>query len=82
MSYDRLLKPRSIAVFGGLAARELISQCDLMGFQGEIWPVHPSKTEILGRRVFRSVSELPGSPDAAYVAVNRHATIDLVGDLA
>jgi len=82
MSYERLLKPRSVAVFGGVAARELIRQCDLVGYQGDIWPVHPDKTEILGRKVFRSVEELPGSPDAAYIAVNRHATVDIVRDLA
>ena len=82
MSFERLLQPRSIAVFGGSAAAELIRQCDLMGYEGELWPVHPKKDEILGRRVYRSVAELPGSPDAAYVAVNRNLTIDIVGELA
>ena len=82
MSIERLLKPRSIAVFGGAQAQEVIRQSDLMDFQGEIWPVHPKKTEILGRKVYRSVAELPGSPDAAYVGVNRSLTIDIVRDLA
>jgi acyl-CoA synthetase (NDP forming) len=53
-----------------------------MGYKGEIWPVHPKKTEILGRKVYRSVEDLPGSPDAAYVGVNRYLTIDIVRDLA
>ena len=44
MVFERLLKPRSGAVFGDSAVRELIRQCDLMGYQGEIWPVHPNKT--------------------------------------
>ena len=82
MSFERLLQPRSIAVFGGSAAVELIRQCDLMGYEGELWPVHPKKDEILGRKVYRSVEGLPGSPDAAYVAVNRNLTIHIVGDLA
>ncbi len=82
MSIERLLKPRSIAVFGGAQAQEVIRQSDRMGYEGEIWPVHPKKTEILGRTVYRSVSDLPGSPDAAYVGVNRHLTIDIVRDLA
>ena len=82
MSFERLLKPRSIAVFGGAQAQEVIRQSDRMGYRGEIWPVHPQKTEIMGRRVFRSVADLPGSPDAAYVGVNRHLTINIVGDLA
>jgi len=81
-SSTRLLKPRSIAVFGGGVAEELVRQCDRMGYEGEIWPVHPKKEEIRGRRVYRSVEELPGSPDAAYVGVNRKLTIDIVRDLA
>jgi acyl-CoA synthetase (NDP forming) len=82
MPFERLLQPRSIAVFGGAQAQEMIRQSDRMGYKGQIWPVHPKKTEILGRTVFRSVEDLPGSPDAAYVAVNRHLTIDIVRDLA
>ena len=82
MSFERLLQPRSIAVFGGAQAQEVIRQSDLMGYKGDIWPVHPKKTEILGRRVFRSVADLPGSPDAAYVGVNRQLTIGIVRDLA
>jgi len=82
MSFERLLKPRSIATFGGANAQEVIRQSDLMGYKGEIWPVHPKKTEILGRRVYSSVDDLPGSPDAAYLGVNRYLTIDIVRDLA
>ena len=82
MSFERLLKPRTIAIFGGAQAQEVIRQSDRMGYKGEIWPVHPKKTEIMGRKVYRSVKDLPESPDAAYVGVNRYLTIDIVRDLA
>jgi len=82
MSFERLLNPRTIAAFGGANAQEVIRQSDLMEYKGEIWPVHPKKTEILGRKVYRSVEDLPGSPDAAYIGVNRYLTIDIVRDLA
>jgi acyl-CoA synthetase (NDP forming) len=82
MSFQRLLQPESIAVFGGGVAEELVRQCDRLGYGGDVWPVHPKKAEVGGRRVFRSVAELPGSPDAAYVGVNRNLTIDIVRDLA
>ncbi|MGF6256504.1 acetate--CoA ligase family protein [Ensifer sp. LBL] len=81
-SLDRLIRPRSIAVFGGKEARRVIEQCDKMGFTGEIWPVHPRETEILGRKCYRSVAELPGAPDASFVGVNRQLTIDIIRDLA
>jgi acetyl-CoA synthetase len=80
--FSRLINPRSIAVFGGAQAEELIRQCDKLGYTGEIYPVHPSKTEIAGRKVYRSVADLPKSPDAAYVGVNRNLTIDIIRDLA
>ncbi|MBC8335691.1 MAG: acetate--CoA ligase family protein [Anaerolineales bacterium] len=81
-TFERFLKPHSIAAFGGANAAEVIRQSDLMGYEGEIWPVHPKKTEILGRKVYRSVADLPGSPDAAYLGVNRNLTIDIVRELA
>ncbi len=82
MSIKRLLEPGSVAVFGGGVAEELVRQCDRMGYEGEIWPVHPKKNEVGGRKVYRSVADLPASPDAAYVGVNRNLTIDIVRDLA
>ena len=79
---ERLLRPKTIAVIGGKEAAEVIRQCDRMGYAGEIWPVHPSKEDVSGRRAFKSVAELPAAPDAAFVAVNRHLSIDIVRSLA
>ena len=61
----RLLRPRSIVVFGGQPAERVIEQCDLLGFEGPIWPVHPTRSEIRGRRCYADVASLPGVPDAA-----------------
>ena len=79
---DRLLRPQTIAVFGGREARRVIEQCDRMGFAGEIWPVHPKLDEVLGRRCCRSLSDLPAAPDAAFVGVNRVLTVDIVRGLS
>ena len=81
-SLTRLIRPRSIAVFGGKEARRVVEQCDKMGFTGDIWPVHPREDEILGRRCYRSVAELPAAPDASFVGVNRQLTIPIIRDLA
>jgi acyl-CoA synthetase (NDP forming) len=82
MSLERLLRPRSIAVFGGREAANLVHQCDRMGFAGDIWPVHPYRDELAGRRCFRSTAELPRAPDAAFIGVNRTASVDIVAQLA
>ena len=79
---ERLLRPRSVAVFGGVQAAAVVEQCLKMGFSGDIWPVHPTKADVHGVRAYRSVAELPGAPDAAFVGVNRHLSIDVVRELA
>jgi acyl-CoA synthetase (NDP forming) len=82
LDLTRLLRPRSIAVVGGKYAESVIDQCDRMGYGGDIWPVHPSRDAIRGRSCVASVSELSTSPDAAFLGVNRHATLDLLRELA
>ena len=78
---ERLLRPKSIAAVGGLQASRVVEQCQLMGFEGDIWPVHPTKTEVGGIPAFASVEDLPGSPDATFIGVNRHLTIKVVQSL-
>lgn len=84
MSRDlsRLLRPRSIAVMGSVWAQNVIAQCRKMGFAGAVWPVHPTKPEIGGVRAYPSLADLPGAPDATFIGVNRHATVDVVGELS
>ena len=77
-SLQRLLRPKSIAVIGGIEAAAVVEQCIKIGFKGNIWPVHPTKDEVFGYKTYSSIELLPSSPDAAYVAVNRQRTIPIV----
>ena len=81
MRLERILRPKSIAAIGGLQAGRVVEQCKLMGYEGEIWPVHPTKTEVHGVKAYRSVADLPAAPDAAFIGVNRHLTIEVVREL-
>lgn len=81
-SLERLLAPRSIAVIGGQEARLVIEECDRIGFDGEIWPVHPKADTVQGRRCWRDIESLPGTPDAAFIGVNRTNSIAIVEALA
>ena len=81
-SLNRLLAPRSLAFVGGRPAEVAISQCRALGFEGDLWPVHPTRDEVCGPPAFPSVDDLPGVPDAVLVAVNRTATIDVVARLS
>ncbi|MFM2278769.1 MAG: hypothetical protein RLZZ444_1000, partial [Pseudomonadota bacterium] len=80
-SLSRLIRPKSIAVFGGKEAGRVVEQSKKMGYKGEIWPVHPTKDEVHGYKCYRSVADLPAAPDAAFVGVNRTLTIDIMRQL-
>ncbi len=84
MSRDlsRLLRPQSIAVMGSVWAENVIAQCRKMGFAGPVWPVHPTKPEVGGLQAYASVTDLPGVPDATFIGVNRHVTVEIVRELA
>lgn len=53
-----------------------------MGFEGEIWPVHPYKETIAGLKCYKVIADLPSPPDAVFVGVNRLATLDIVDELS
>ncbi|NPD17263.1 acetate--CoA ligase family protein [Xinfangfangia sp. D13-10-4-6] len=78
---DRLLRPRHIAVLGAGWALNVIEQTRKMGFDGPVWPIHPSKAEIGGLKAYASVADLPEAPDATFVGVNRFATVDVTREL-
>ncbi|HET7409172.1 MAG TPA: CoA-binding protein, partial [Paracoccaceae bacterium] len=80
---SRLFRPRSIAVVGGGAwGPAVVEQCLKMGFAGDIWPVHPTRADMHGIACHASVDDLPGAPDATFIGVNRHLTIETVAALA
>ncbi|UWQ41296.1 acetate--CoA ligase family protein [Leisingera aquaemixtae] len=80
---SRLFRPKSIAVIGGGAwCRLVIEQCRKMGFDGAIWPVHPKAEDVAGLPAFKDADSLPEAPDAAFIGVNRFATIEVVRALS
>ncbi|MGR3622119.1 acetate--CoA ligase family protein [Pseudophaeobacter sp.] len=82
-SLNRLFRPKSIAVVGGGAwCKLVIEQCQKMGFDGQIWPVHPKAEELAGLQAYKDVASLPEAPDATFVGVNRYATIEVVRALS
>lgn len=78
----RLIRPQSIAVFGGKEAARVVEQCGKAGYRGQIWPVHPTRDTVHGHRCYRSVADLPGAPDAAFIGVNRTLTVEILRELS
>ena len=78
---DRLLRPRSLAFVGGAAAELAIDACRAFGFSGDMWAVN-ARRELGGLPTVVSAGELPAGIDAAFVGVDRHASVEVVSQLA
>ena len=80
-SLARFLSPQSIVFIGGQECEVAIERTRALGFAGKIWAVHPKRAELAGIPCIRSVEEIDGRPDAAFIAVKRELTIDMVRHL-
>ena len=83
MTLQRLFSPKSIAIIGGGAWCEAVAeQAQRAGFKGPIFPVHPKGKPLGNLPAFTSLQNLPEPPDACFIGVNRHATLDIVAELS
>jgi acyl-CoA synthetase (NDP forming) len=84
MSRDlsRLLSPKTIAIFGGSWAENVVKQLKKSGYTGQIWPIHPQRQQLQGLPCFASVADLPETPDASFIGVNKQLTISMVQQLS
>jgi acetyl coenzyme A synthetase (ADP forming)-like protein len=82
----RLMRPRAVAVIGASAEDGKIGNSVMKnlingGYAGEIHPVNPKADEILGRKAYRSVGDIPGEVDVAVFAVPAKFVVDAVAEV-
>ncbi|MFF6847493.1 acetate--CoA ligase family protein [Streptomyces antimycoticus] len=70
----RLMQPRSVAVVGASNEQGKIGNSVMRnlidgGFPGEIHPVNPKADDIMGRKAYKSVTDVPGEVDVAVFAI-------------
>ena len=79
-SLDALFAPRSVAIigassdqrrFGGRPIQYLLEA----GFQGDIYPVNPARTEIQGLKAYPSITDIAGDVDCAILAISAESTL-------
>jgi acetyl-CoA synthetase len=78
MKLQRFLNPRTIAFVGGAECAIAIERTRALGFDGRIWAVNPRRPQLGGIATIPSVEQLDGSPDAAFVALPRTATPEVI----
>ncbi|MDE2385886.1 MAG: acetate--CoA ligase family protein [Alphaproteobacteria bacterium] len=78
VSLSRFLNPKSIVFVGGNECAIAITRTREFAFPGKIWAVHPKREELGGIKTVKSVDEIEGPIDAAFIAVKREPTIEIV----
>ncbi|WP_319580845.1 acetate--CoA ligase family protein [uncultured Methanospirillum sp.] len=66
-----LLHPSSIAVVGASRTPGKVGYAvfrNLLNFQGELYPVNPSAEDILGKKVYPTISSIPGPVEMVVIA--------------
>src|SRR3982075_4048628 len=71
---NRIMKPDAVAVIGASAENGKIGNSVMKnlingGYQGAIYPIHPSAESILGKKAYKSVKDVPGEIDVAVFAI-------------
>jgi acetate---CoA ligase (ADP-forming) len=85
--FDRLLRPRSIALVGASATPGSLGECVLdnleqSGYAGELYLVNPRRPVIRGRASLSSIEELPEGIDCAVLAIPASAVLACVRSCA
>src|SRR5437764_3099212 len=73
-SMNRIMKPAPIAVIGasdqaGKIGNSVMKNLVNGGYAGEIHPINPKPSEILDRKAYPSISDVPGTVDVAVFAI-------------
>ncbi len=71
---QRIMNPATLAVIGaspeeGKIGNSIMKNLINGGYSGEIYPIHPKAEDILGKKVYRSVKDVPGPIDIAIFAI-------------
>ncbi|TSC58932.1 MAG: acetyl-CoA synthetase (ADP-forming), alpha and beta subunit fusion [Candidatus Peregrinibacteria bacterium Greene0416_19] len=82
-----LLSPRSIAVIGasateGKVGHDILKNLATQGYEGAIYPVNPKGGEILGKRAYASVRNIPEPVDLAIIVTPGPTVLGLLGECA
>jgi acyl-CoA synthetase (NDP forming) len=83
---NHLMRPRAIAVIGaseqpGKIGNSVMRNLIDGGFAGEIYPVNPKGGEILGRKAYRDVEELPDGIDVAVFCIPAKLVVPTIAKL-
>lgn len=83
---DAIFNPKAIAVIGASAEEKKVGNAVLRnllnGFNGKVYPINPTKSEILSLKCYPTVSAVPDQVDLAVVVIPAKAVAEALKDCA
>ncbi|MDP8211120.1 MAG: acetate--CoA ligase family protein, partial [Candidatus Stygibacter australis] len=82
---SKLFNPKVIAIIGassreGTVGNSLMKNIIGSGYDGIVYPINPKRTNILGVKTYKTLSEIPDQVDLAVIAVGAKYVPDIVED--
>ena len=83
--FNKFFAPDSLAFIGASNdprkwGYRILGNILLGGYQGRVYPINPTKEEILGKKVYKSMADVPETPDLAVIVVPPQAIVEVVKD--
>ncbi len=80
MRLDRLLTPKSIAIYGASEnrgpGRRIMEMLDKLGYEGDIYPINPRYEAVLDQPCFATIEDVPEGVDAIVFCVNHRLVLE------
>jgi acyl-CoA synthetase (NDP forming) len=83
--FNKFFSPGSVALVGASNdprkwGFRILGNILVGGYQGRIYPINPTRDEILGKKVYKSMVEIPEVPDLAVIVVPPLAIVEAIKD--
>ncbi|MBW2181950.1 MAG: CoA-binding protein, partial [Deltaproteobacteria bacterium] len=80
-----MLNPKSVAIIGasktiGKWGFTFVNHLNHGGYRGPIYPVNPSGGSIIGHKVYKQISDIPGPIDLAFILLPSHMVASAVSE--
>ena len=81
---NNFFNPKSIAVIGasktpGKVGHDILRNIIQYGYDGAVYPINPTTDEILGRKAYASMQDVPGKIDLAVVVIPSKNVLEVIG---
>ncbi len=82
---DHIFKPKTVAVVGasakpGSLGNTVMRKMINFGYTGELYPINPTTPEIMGKKCYKAVSDIPENVDMAVICVPGKFVLDVFKD--